>query len=260
MKSDRRQDSLSISWHVFDDLRRAILSGQFAPGVRLPGERALAEQYQTNRNTLREAVRRLEYARLIEVRQGHGATVTDFRRSGTPELLLPYLQAQPPMAEVVRAVEDLLEPRTLIMSEVVRLAVQRAEGKDLELLRALGEELQQFFAAWDVSSLVRGHWVWVERLVDAAHSISLRWLANSLFEALRGVQEHYPDWWVIEPSFSTYLASTLAAFESRNEAAALRATRQYYKTADEHLLFLLRAFAGVDGEGLTAKAGSPASR
>ena len=43
---------------VYVDLRRQILSGALAAGERLPGERELAAKYDTNRNTLREAVRR----------------------------------------------------------------------------------------------------------------------------------------------------------------------------------------------------------
>ena len=49
----------NIAATVFQDLRRAILSGEFSAGERLPGERELAQKYQTNRNTLREAVRRI---------------------------------------------------------------------------------------------------------------------------------------------------------------------------------------------------------
>ena len=48
-------------------MRRRILAGELAPGERLPGERELAAEHSTNRNTLREAVRRLEQARLVTV-------------------------------------------------------------------------------------------------------------------------------------------------------------------------------------------------
>src|SRR5690606_8611431 len=75
-------DSQNIARTVFESLRTQILAGTLSPGERLPGERELAATYGTNRNTLREAVRRLEQARLVTVRHGQGVTVADFRRTG----------------------------------------------------------------------------------------------------------------------------------------------------------------------------------
>src|ERR1700754_4506776 len=85
----------NIAQHIFEDLRRQILGGELSPGERLLGERELATRYGTNRNTLREAVRKLEQTRLVSVRHGRGVSVTDFRRAGTLELLSPYLQSGP---------------------------------------------------------------------------------------------------------------------------------------------------------------------
>jgi len=62
--------------HVHGDLRDAILSGQFAKGSRLPTEKQLAESYGVSGPTVREAIRGLTTARLIEVRHGSGAYVT----------------------------------------------------------------------------------------------------------------------------------------------------------------------------------------
>ena len=68
------------------------MKGALKPSERLPGERELAAQYGTNRNTLREAVRMLEQARLVTVRHGQGVTIADFRKTGTMELLPPFLE------------------------------------------------------------------------------------------------------------------------------------------------------------------------
>ena len=87
------QQTSKIASTLYYDLRRQILKGDLSPGERLPGERELATKYATNRNTLREAVRRLEQARLVTVRHGQGVTVADFRRTGTMELLPAFLEA-----------------------------------------------------------------------------------------------------------------------------------------------------------------------
>jgi GntR family transcriptional repressor for pyruvate dehydrogenase complex len=51
-------------------LRRAIHLGEFAPGVKLPTERDLAELLNVSRATLREALRELKGEGYIEIRRG----------------------------------------------------------------------------------------------------------------------------------------------------------------------------------------------
>jgi len=137
----------NIAQQIFEDLQRHILSGQLSAGERLLGERELAAKYGTNRNTLREAVRKLEQARLVSVRHGRGVTVADFRRTGTPELLAPYLRAGPDMSEVADIIGDVLEPRILLLEYAgiaytgspplaLSLALHKHKAKDV--LRAAG--------------------------------------------------------------------------------------------------------------------------
>ncbi|MBW2453877.1 MAG: FadR family transcriptional regulator [Deltaproteobacteria bacterium] len=59
-------------------LRRTIIDGKLRPGDRLPPERDLAKRFAVTRNTVREAVRRLEQSRLVSIRQGSGVTVQDY--------------------------------------------------------------------------------------------------------------------------------------------------------------------------------------
>jgi GntR family transcriptional repressor for pyruvate dehydrogenase complex len=58
---------------VFQDLQRAILADELRTGDRLPPERELAARYGATRNTMREAIRRLEQARLVTVGRGRGS-------------------------------------------------------------------------------------------------------------------------------------------------------------------------------------------
>src|SRR5499433_3987661 len=60
---------------VAEQLRDAILDGRFAAGTKLPPERELAQEFQVNRTSVREAIKVLEGLRLVSVRQGDGATV-----------------------------------------------------------------------------------------------------------------------------------------------------------------------------------------
>jgi len=57
-------------------LRSSILSGELAPGARLPALHRLAQQAGVNANTIRAVYRRLEQDRLVVTRHGSGTFVT----------------------------------------------------------------------------------------------------------------------------------------------------------------------------------------
>lgn len=60
---------------VAEQLRTGILSGQLAPGMRLPTERELCTEYGVSRITIRQALSLLEDEQLITRRQGSGTYV-----------------------------------------------------------------------------------------------------------------------------------------------------------------------------------------
>lgn len=231
--------STNIADSVFEDLRAQILRGQLKPGERLLGERELATAYGTNRNTLREAVRKLEQARLVTVRHGRGVTVSDFRRTGTLELMFPYLQSGPDMSEIVRIVEDVLAPRVLLLEYATRLAVRRAEPADVERLKDLSGLLVAAFEARDAQAVSRGFQRWLDALVDAGHSVAVRWIANPFLEALRHTLDKLPMLWILEPSFPDHLREVVRGVEQQDETAAVAATRRYYDRVDAQLMLIL---------------------
>ena len=60
---------------VVDELRAAIVGGEFEPGARLPSENQLAERFGTSRPTVRRAVALLKAQGLVTTEQGRGAFV-----------------------------------------------------------------------------------------------------------------------------------------------------------------------------------------
>ncbi|MDQ4040272.1 MAG: GntR family transcriptional regulator, partial [Actinomycetota bacterium] len=71
-----------VSEQVFSDLLEALLSGRYAPGERLPAQRALAADLGVTMSSLREALKRLEQMGLVDSRQGDGMRVRDWRAHG----------------------------------------------------------------------------------------------------------------------------------------------------------------------------------
>src|SRR2546421_10359694 len=104
---------------VFASLCDAILSGRYEPGERLPTQRTLAAELDVNMASVREALKRLEQLRLVEVRHGDATRVLDWRTSGGLEALALLGSID---TDVVAA---LFEARRLLLTESARLAADR---------------------------------------------------------------------------------------------------------------------------------------
>lgn len=125
----------SLVESTIDLIRRHIEEGVWKVGQRIPREQELADMLQVGRNTVREAVRVLSHANVIEVRQGDGTYV----RSDVDPLET--------MRRVTRSsMREHFELRAMLEAEAARLAaIERTEADltDLRrLLRKRGERHQ----------------------------------------------------------------------------------------------------------------------
>ena len=249
-----------IANNVFLELRRQILGGVLKSGERLPGERELAQTYQTNRNTLREAVRRLEQSRLVTVRHGQGVTVADFRRTGTMELLPAFFESASNPNEMVHILEDILPARSMVLEFATRLAVRRANKADIERLRDITELLIPAFERGDPVVIGHGFQRWLDALIDASHSIAIRWVANPFLEAYRDIIDRFPALWVLEPSFPQHLRDFIVALDAGDEERAVDVTRNYYRRVDAAFFKAIESALGIkssSGRGATDSGSGP---
>ncbi len=120
---------------VFEQLRSRILSGALPSGTRLPNERDLAEALSVNRASVREALKRLEFLELIEVRHGQGSFVRDVTGSSALQLIEAILRDR--SLVTTELLRQLLEFRRHITGQVLDLAAlhrteeQLARGREL---------------------------------------------------------------------------------------------------------------------------------
>jgi GntR family transcriptional repressor for pyruvate dehydrogenase complex len=75
---------VSLTDRAIARIRELIQSGELAPGSKLPPEPQLAAELGLSRNLMREAVKALAVAQVLEVRRGDGTYVTSLQ----PDLLL----------------------------------------------------------------------------------------------------------------------------------------------------------------------------
>jgi GntR family transcriptional repressor for pyruvate dehydrogenase complex len=117
-----------------------ILSGAFAAGSRLPPEREFAAALGASRPVVHAALVELEARGLVLVRPRKGVYVSDWRRSGSAELLLSILAYNG--GDLSPSLFDgLLEMRILFETETARLAALRRKPEQLaELEKAYARE------------------------------------------------------------------------------------------------------------------------
>ncbi|MDA8414531.1 MAG: GntR family transcriptional regulator, partial [Desulfobacteraceae bacterium] len=72
-----------VSSQIADQIRSSILSGEFAPGDKLPPERELAEMFSVSRPSVREALNMLASAGLVMSYQGGGTVVMSLVETAT---------------------------------------------------------------------------------------------------------------------------------------------------------------------------------
>ena len=129
----------SLPDQVFHRLVSDVLAGRFAPGERLPTQRALAAELGVNMASVREGVKRLEQLGLVEVRHGDAMRVRDWRLHGGPDVLVHLIAREGALdVEMLRSV---LEARRLLLTESARLAASRRSPEQAELLSSLAEQL-----------------------------------------------------------------------------------------------------------------------
>lgn len=167
-------------------LQAAILRGTHPAGERLPPERQLATTFGVGRATVRSALGRLATRGLLEVRQGSGYAVRDFRRAGGLELLPQLAKLSDERGELALARELLRLRRHLAAALVERLG--EPERLDLSGVTTAIDAFEQRAAAGaDAAELAELDLEIVAALLEASGSVPLQLCFNPLMRVVRAV-------------------------------------------------------------------------
>ena len=133
--------STNIPDAVAAALRQRMADGTWAPGERIPGNRELAAQLGVSMGSVREALSKLIAEGLIVSRAGHGTFIAGRRQESHPSLA----EIRPVRRDsrlLQRAqVEELLEAREILESQIVVLAAKRATSEQVERLKGIVERM-----------------------------------------------------------------------------------------------------------------------
>lgn len=179
----------SVSDAAFHQLEAEILSGRLAPGDALPSERSLTETLGVNRQAVREALKRLDQAGLVEISHGGATRVRDFRTEGGLDLL-PALLLGPDGRIDGAVARSILEMRACIGPDAARLCAQRAVAPVPEQLLAVVEAMTP--VAGDALALSALDWRFWQLVVDGADNIAYRLAFNSMRDTVAPVSHLVP--------------------------------------------------------------------
>lgn len=148
---------------IYQQISDMIMSGQLAPGDRLPSERAMMDQLQRSRPTIREALRMLERAGLIKTIPGsNGAIVTE---PSTTSFEQP-LENMIAMNKI--SPSELLEVRELFEKTAVQWAVERRTEENLQELKETIEASEK--EGEDFDEFVKHDLAFHRAIAKAAHN------------------------------------------------------------------------------------------
>jgi GntR family transcriptional regulator, transcriptional repressor for pyruvate dehydrogenase complex len=233
----------SISEEITEQLLRLILRGKLEPGEKLTPERDLAASFNTNRNTLREAIRNLETLNLVEARQGDGLRVRDFRMTGELNLLPYYLREAQDREELFRVLDDVLGVRRLLFEGVCQILTARASRDQLEQIR--GMVLAQRNNEGDPGAMFLADLAISEAMVTASQSMASRWMFNTFAKIYGEIVSQFPVLWVFTDDYVEARTAVLDAAMAGNGEKARELMRAHLERTDKMVMAVVSEFAAT---------------
>ena len=139
----------SAADEVFASLYHQITNLEIKVGDRLPTQEKLSERFSVSRNTIREAITRLNVLGMVTTRQGSGTVVIRSDDQSFTDLGGKSLLLQP------AAVTEFLEARLFVERATVRLTVMRATALDLKHLRENTDAQIKAVSSGDMEQLTK---------------------------------------------------------------------------------------------------------
>jgi GntR family transcriptional repressor for pyruvate dehydrogenase complex len=229
----RAVDKDKLFTSIVDQIVEGVRLGAFSPGQALPAERLLANQLNVSRSSVREAIRVLEHAGIVDVRSGSGTFVTEEALSKTAmQRAKAELIGEHSPLDVVVA-RRTLEPQCAGLAALQRherdLTVLRARVKEHQRLYERGENAEEADLSFHLAVAGACHnpvlEVLVQRLVEVMHQST--WREMKLASRGRpGVAQTYLD----------QHRGILTAIEDLDQDKARKRMQQHLDSVEEGLL------------------------
>jgi DNA-binding FadR family transcriptional regulator len=171
---------------VVQRISERILSGELAPGHKLPREKNLAEELAVSRSVVREALRVLERQGMVVIKKGPTGGI--FVSNAWHRPLRDSLSDLVSFGQV--SVENIFEVRFLLGPYIAREAARRATEDDVRELAALIDESEPLR---DAEKLGRNRGRFHLRLTETLNNPVLEILMQAVIHLLREYFKNFRD-------------------------------------------------------------------
>ncbi|WP_418002541.1 FadR/GntR family transcriptional regulator [Mycobacterium sp. PDNC021] len=171
----------AVSDTVFAHLVDEILCGRVAVDEALPSERELALAFAVNRHAIREALKRLQQARLVRISHGGKTRVQDWRLAAGLDVLSTL--AATGAVPAVQIARDIMVMRRSVAADAARLCARNATDDQLATIAGAAvaypaERTDESFAA-DLT-------FWTA-IIDGSGNLAYRLALNTLVAAFADI-------------------------------------------------------------------------
>lgn len=228
----------SVSDTVFSQITSKILEGELSPGEKLPGERQLCQLLGVNRSAVREAIKRLQQAGLVEVRHGGASTVMDYLDNGGLELL-PQLLITSEGKMRLEVARSIVSMRQSMAPNIAEACARKRKQKIVDELHSLLEQMQQADNVEQLQTLAFAYW---RTIVAGSGNIAFRLAFNSMQKAYLKIWSVLSN--ILEPELRDLdnLAKLNQAIAHQDPAAAHQAASDYLMNGTAAMNQMLNAY------------------
>jgi len=168
---------------VCDSIRAQVAAGTLKPGDRLPTDRALAEQFGVSRMAVREALRSLEMAGVVQAQAGvtGGFFISQGKSGGISQAVHDMVA----LGNIPTS--DVTEARIQLTGIAIRLACERGTAQDFD---AIEKDIERYAAAARTGEPLRDSSVitsFDHLLGEATHNQAMVMLIDALSEVVRNM-------------------------------------------------------------------------
>ena len=201
---------LSLVEQVAEQMAQLIEQGQWKVGEKLPPEMELMDKFGVSRNTLREAIRALVHAGLLETKQGSGTLVRSTSVLGAA--LKRHVKKSTMM--------ETLEVRFALEKQAAKMAAERRTEGDLAKLEASVSETKVASEKEDIDQFITSDIEFHKAIVQASGNQLLIDLYEHMTDLLYSFVH---DFLAMQPSFQLEQGlhlNLLDAIQKQDQASA----------------------------------------
>lgn len=174
-----KTDRTSLVDQVTSQMEKLIESGNWLLAEKIPPEMELMKQFDVSRNTLREAIRSLVHAGLLETKQGSGTIVRSSSALGSA------IQRHMEKSGLI----ETLEVRLALEREAAQMAAERRNDEDIKILKECFAKCKKTAAESNLDDFIEADISFHKAIVEASHNRMLidlyEYMTDALYSSVR---------------------------------------------------------------------------